>query len=374
MIAGVTVRALALSAARSGYQVIAIDGFGDRDLRAAAEAIVTRRDAAFDPFLAAAAGRHILAGAVAYTSNLENYPVAVGRLAGGRRLLGNPPAVLVRVRDPLGLMRALRRSGFPVPATRASAPASRATGGWLLKPRRSGGGHGTRTWRPGLPVPGRCYLQQRISGAPGSLIFAADRRRIVPLGLTRQLVGERSFGAKGFRYVGSLLGPGLFAGASRLETRMAELAETVTREFGLVGLNGIDFIAQDDVPFPIEVNPRYCASMELVERAGGLSVFALHHRACTEGLRAVAPPPPVRGIVGKAIVYARRRVSVPDTAAWLAGGTIADVPHPGERIARGRPICTVFAEGRNVEECHRRLLSQAEAVYRAVEPAVRGAA
>ena len=121
-----------------------------------------------------------------------------------------PPPVLERVRDPIELMLALRRHGFETPETRARAP--RAGAGtprrWLLKPRRSGGGHGTSAWRPGRPVGRQQYLQERIAGTPGSVVFLADGRRALALGLSRQLVGERAFGASGFRYCGSLIGRG----------------------------------------------------------------------------------------------------------------------------------------------------------------------
>ncbi|MBA3260391.1 MAG: ATP-dependent carboligase, partial [Gemmatimonadales bacterium] len=108
VIAGVATRAFAGSAARAGYQVTAVDGFGDLDLRAMADVIaLTRESGGFTPREAAAAARGISAGLAAYTSNFENYPDAVAELAAGRRLLGNSPAVLRAVRDPLALMRAL---------------------------------------------------------------------------------------------------------------------------------------------------------------------------------------------------------------------------------------------------------------------------
>ena len=209
LIAGVSTRALAWSAVRAGYRVSAVDAFGDLDLRAVADVVaLTRESGGFAPDAAAAEAGRISADAVAYTSNFENYPDAVTRLASGRRLLGNPAEVLRAVRDPLRVMRALRSRGVPVPLTRSSAPATPVRPGtWLLKPRRSGGGHGTRPW-PGGAVPRRAYLQERIRGVPGSVIFLADGRRVHPLGITRQLVGERAFGAAGFRYCGSLARPG----------------------------------------------------------------------------------------------------------------------------------------------------------------------
>ena len=372
LIAGVTTRALARSAARAGYQVIAVDAFGDLDLRAVAAVVpLTRNSGGFTAAAAAAAARGVASELAAYTSNFENHPEAVAALAAGRRLLGNPREVLRAVRNPLQLMRALAARGFPVPATRATAPRRPAgTGAWLLKPRRSGGGHGTRVWRPGLSVSRGAYLQQRIPGRPGSIIFLADGHRVHPLGVTRQLTGERAFGAVGFRYCGSLLGSPeapLFPEESRLRESAQALAWAVTEEFGLVGLNGVDFIARKGVPWAIEVNPRPCASMELVERSGGPPLFELHARACRGRLPSPAQPAAQpRGISGKAVVFARREVTVRKFPAGLEAHA-ADLPHPGEVIGRGHPICTLFAEGRDAGACLRALEGRARVLYAALE-------
>jgi hypothetical protein len=222
-------------------------------------------------------------------------------------------------------------------------------------------------------VPRRAYLQERIAGIPGSVVFAADGRRAIPLGLTRQLVGERAFGARGFRYCGSLLASSnepLFARQAELVERAGELAQAVTALFGLRGLNGIDFIARGGVPFPIEVNPRYSASMELVERETGVSLFGIHLEACSGRLPA-APAAPAR-VLGKAIVFARHEVLIRDPARWRVD--IADIPHPGERIAAGRPICTVFAEARDGHRCATALARAADLVYGGTHRRARGAA
>jgi uncharacterized protein len=377
LVAGVSARACAESAARAGYRVTAVDAFGDLDLRAVADVVPLRRDTGtpFGPPAAAAAARRIRAGLAAYTSNFENDPGAVAALARGRTLLGNPPAVLEQVRNPIILMRALQVRGFPTPATRASAPRSADGRRWLLKPRRSGGGHGTSPWRRGRRVPRGAYLQQRIEGVPGSIVFAADGRSAVPLGFSRQLVGEDAFGAGGFRYCGSLLassGAPVFEHQEELLARAAALAGAVTEAFRLRGLNGMDFVARAGVPFPIEVNPRWSASMELVERATGASLFRLHAAACAGRL----PPAPRRldaRVHGKAIVFARRAIVVPGSGRWTRA-RIADIPHPGERIARGHPICTVLADAADAARCHRALAGAAAMIYRVTERRVRGAA
>jgi predicted ATP-grasp superfamily ATP-dependent carboligase len=376
LIAGVTTRAMALSAGRAGYGVTAVDAFGDLDLRAVAEVITLEPTGTrFDPMAAATAAEGIRAGLVAYTSNLENYPRAVERLARGRALLGNSPAVLTRVRNPVALSSLLRRCGFAVPTTRATPPTGAGVTRWLLKPRRSGGGHGVVVWHHRRSLPKKCYLQERIAGIPGSVIFAANRDSAVVLGLSRQLVGDSRFGAHGFRYCGSLLGGGttpVFPRQDDLLETASAMAREVTREFGLVGLNGIDFIARRGVPYPIEVNPRYSASMELVERAYRLSMFEIHVQAC----RGILPPEPDSraGIEGKAIVFAKRDVTLGKTTAWVGRRSFGDVPHPGQHILAGRPICTVFARGPDQATCLRRLVRRAGAVYRRVKAHARQAA
>ena len=58
-------------------------------------------------------------------------------------------------------------------------------------------------------------------------------------------------------------------------SRSCDLARALVEEFDLVGVNGIDFVARDGLPYAIEVNPRWCASMELVERAH--EIFGVRH-------------------------------------------------------------------------------------------------
>jgi uncharacterized protein len=377
VIAGVSTRALAASAARAGFQVTAVDAFGDLDLRRIANVlgVAAGQRAQYRPMTAAKAADQVPAALAAYSSNFENYPAAVQRLARGRTLLGNPASVLTRVRDPLLLMQTLARLGFSVPKTRSSAPpGGYLDGSWLLKPRRSGGGHGTRVWRRTQLVPRTHYLQQRLAGLPGSIIFAADGHRGVVLGVTRQIVGDTRMGAGGFRYCGSLLGDAaiLFPTQPMFQDVAEGLAVAVSKEFGVQGLNGVDFIATDGIPYPIEVNPRYSASMELLERAQRRSMFQVHEQAC----RGTLPTGHMASeqVHGKAIVFARKNVVVGDTREWLDDISLADIPRPGETIQRGRPICTVFASAADAQSCYERLVSRAAAVYRLTKPGRRTAA
>ena len=67
--------------------------------------------------------------------------------------------------------------------------------------------------------------------------------------------------------------------------------------------------------------------------------------------------------VGKAIVFAREDLVAGDTSGWLSRGDVRDVPHPGDRIRTGHPICTVFADGRDSKECEAGLVTAATRIY-----------
>lgn len=409
LVAGVSTRALAESAVRAGYTVLSVDAFGDMDNPAAPALSLTRElGVAYSARAAARASRELECEAVCYLSDLENHPRSVELLSRGRTLWGNPPSVLARARDPLLLSRLLRARLQPAARVRASAvpppsphhssfsstaaSSSTARSGhhgteppieWLAKPRASGGGHGITEWRPGASLPRSHLLQERIAGVPGSIAFVADGRSAVPFALSRQLVGDPAFGASGFQYCGSILCGGRGAAtelashgaelASLLETAAAS-ARVLTEAFALVGVNCLDFVARSGVPHAIELNPRYSASMELAERAFGLSVFHAHARACGSGKIGRSELPRFdlarslrsSAAIGKAILFAPQTMVMADTRPLLRDPDVRDVPHPGETIPRGHPVCTIFATGRDDAECYSELVRKARGVYEGI--------
>jgi len=376
VIAGVSVRAMSESAARAGYRVLAVDAFGDRDLTAIADARCVI------PYSADAVARTVAEATAAigrvpvcYVSSFENHPELVAAMACGRPLWGNDARTLRLARDPARVADTWAAAGLPAPRVRARAPGTASPDRrrrWLEKPRASGGGHGIRPWVAGRPVSRRFVLQERIDGSPGSILFIADGRSAVTVALTRLLVGEPGLGAAPFRYCGNILAPASdpdWGSRSRLAEMAPALTSAATRAFGLVGANGVDVIARrrGARPVPIEVNPRFTAAMELVERQAGVSMFAAHAAACTGRLDALHRVAPAEAAVGKAIVFARRAVLVGDTDQWLADPDVRDIPAPGTTIPRGAPICTVFAEEATMAACYDALFARAGRIYAELE-------
>ena len=382
MIVGLSTRAIAESAVRGGYSVITLDYFGDRDQKELVENYSLMRD--FDLRFSAealfAASRGLEFGAVVYISSLENHPNVVEKLTAGHTLLGNDPATLYRVRDWETLRQVCGREGIPIPVILLAGEEGQVDKGkcWLSKPVRSGGGHGISPWS-GEPLGEEHLLQEHIEGLDCSAAFVADGRNCVLLGVTEQLIGREELEARGFAWCGNILPlarqlrkPGPFLNV------VEDMAAKLTRRFELRGVNGFDFVLAmregDLVPYLVEVNPRYTASMELMEWAYGLNIFDLHVRSFRGELPSFSLREQLRQsrFYGKGIVYAREDAVMPETAGWRDLGR-RDIPFSGERIAARHPICTVLAEGETRDECWRRLTAAAGAVWQEVEkPALNG--
>ena len=370
-ILGASSRAAAQSATRAGIEAYAIDLFADQDLAVLcpAERIV-RYPADFFSAI-----ERVPNGPWIYTGGLENYPRLIERLAKKRRLWGNRGKALVRVRDPRELARAFAAAGFSFPASQFEVMATEPSGEWLLKRRRSSGGQSVRMIdaRGISRLRGGEYLQQFIAGSPASAVFVMAGGRSVLLGSSRQIVA-RDWGLEPpFQYVGSVAPYEM--DEPRLEL-LRSIGELVAAEFDLVGLVGIDFIDDGERLWPIEVNPRYTASVEVLERLLGAHFVAFHAEACERGTLPASPPKPQSGYYcGKAVVYAQR--------SYVAGGRfhelvrnenederwprIADIPRCGQPIECGSPIVTVFADAVSLAEVDADLRRLAAEVIRSMD-------
>ena len=338
---------LAELAVRAGHEVVALDRFGDLDLQRLCPSVSVLRDLGGRGGMAALvdAAEKIQAPSVIYGAGLENKPGLVARLASGRTLLGCPRETLDRVRDPVLLEASLRAAGLAYPSTFAAADAplrANRSRRWLRKPVRSGGGRGVREWRGGA-LAGEVIVQEHISGLPCSVAAVGDGRSATVLGVSEQLIGHRGFGARGYAWCGNLLPPRLDEGQRRaLDGAARTICTQLGRAFGLRGLFGVDLVWDGERAWVVEVNPRPTGSLECVEAAHGVSVFAAHLEGCAGRLPSIASAPAPRRAAGKAILFATRNLRVGDTREWPARG-IRDVPHPRERIPGGRPICTLVS-------------------------------
>lgn len=371
LIVGASARAAAASAIRAGYRPWCVDLFADRDLLAAARVKrcpMERYPEAIPEIIAAWSELPADAPAL-FTGAMENHLDIVEAITSNRATIGSSPGAMRAARDPslwqrllpplpLGEDRGEGSANFIASAVEAldAGQTIPAKPRWILKPHRSGGGRHLRLARAGEAIPPGHYAQRFIEGTSVGAVFVATPRGTILAGASRQLIGEKVFGATGFAYCGSI---GLMTLTAAQRRSLESLGSAATTACELRGVFGVDLVLDHAGTWrPIELNPRYTASVEILE-------------AATPGLRVLAPDfagptlvaPPSGRVFGKAIVYARKDAVAPDLYEHFEAWEIADVPAPGEPIAARHPICSVCASEKSDAACERELRDMAERLY-----------
>lgn len=367
---GASTRALAWSAKRAGFNPIAIDLFGDRDLRVIAPTYTIGFSDYPQGF--AAAARRFRGLPLVYTGGLENYPDLLEWLERDHPLWGNHSSHVRLARDPARLAQVVlslgARTGSPTSTTprwttrQGDVPPD---GSWLWKPFNGSGGTKVKEWRGGISAESG-YWQEKRSGDSHSFIALGRGDAADLLGVTRQWVGRASCHALPFQYCGSI-GP---VEDPALSALAGELAAALTSAFSLRGIFGVDFLWNGADFVLLEINPRWTASVEVLEEAFGTSFFSRHASVFdpSRSPRDRSPGPAQMGdIVGKAILYAPHRCRLGERGAErieaavpveesthgpfsVASETwLADLPRAGLVFEKGEPIVSILNRGKSIE-------------------------
>lgn len=376
LIVGASTRAAAFSALRAGWNPVCLDRFADADLQS--RALVQRIDEY--PGGLNEAVEAIPPCPAIYVGGVENSPETVQAIVRCHELWGNCGAALSGVRDPKQLAETLRLGQVNVPEWRGADDPPPRDGNWLVRPLNGTGGRGIQVWSEetadGATLREPHGFQRRIEGTACSAVFVAPEEvgDIRFVGVTRQLIGEAACHAAPFQWCGNI---GPVALSIPVEHLIRRAGNVLKWKLGLRGIFGIDFIVDaDDTPWVTEVNPRYPASVELLEFATGDALLAAHARCFSEMVPDLPDRivPPEEAYLGKAILYAPHPMTVRQDLAVGYGDSLfrfpdrADLPAPGETFAPGDPVCSLFATGSSVEQCWERLEEQLENVERSFDP------
>lgn len=371
LIVGASARAAAESAVLAGFEPLAVDLFADRDLQAIAR--VLRCPAEQYPHALVQLARKLApAGTpLLLTGAMENHLEAAAELERWYPPVGPSVSAMAKAREPALWQAMPSIPGVRVPRIAGAPPCVPHTGShdgpWLLKPRRGAAGRRV-TFASSVPLhelnrssDDTCYLQEFIPGIACSFTFFARDSHVHLLGATLQIVGDPAFGASGFEYAGSLA-PLALSPPQQLAGQA--IGQWLAQSRSLRGLFGVDFILSDaGIIHPIEINPRYTASVEVIERVTGTAALA-KLQAVTQQHSPVCPATfnPVQA-AGKAIVRAKRTLAVPDLWQRFNRSVLADVPEAGQVVPAHQPICTLLATGPSPEDCLAQLHDRAAELY-----------
>lgn len=287
-----------------------------------------------------------------YGSGFEARPELLHWLARGRPLFGNAPEVLETVANPVRFANMLAQLRIPHPVTTMSRPPDCT--GWLSKlPGACGGTH--VNFASSLMETGkRRYFQQQIEGEEWSLLFLANGQDICPVGFNRPLTAPPQAPGR-WSYSGAVRDD---SGPTGFVDTVHDAALSLTRELGLKGLNGLDFMVTKQGWVLLELNARPTATLELWDVSPLPPLFDLHIEACMGRLPSELPQP--ASIMASAVVYVETALRVHAAFSWPSW--CADLPWPGSVIKAGHPLCTVHAEDIGTDSARRLVLSRRQEI------------
>lgn len=351
---GATARAAAQSAARAGWNVFAIDLFGDRDLRAICRDWLPL-SAKEGPTRLADQLAHLPAGPVVLLGGMESRLPDRSCLPATHPVVGASEFQSQQVCDPLWLDRLAGELAIARPARQRTPPADRR--GWLFKQRRSSGGLGVFSATALASPPNDGWFERQVLGRSLGLNFLATADAVALLGVAASVRSRHA--PRPFQYEGAI---GLQEIAEDLRPQFETLGNRIAHQTGLRGLFGVDVIvdAQRSV-WLLEINPRWTGSMELFD-SGPVPLIQAHVAACTgQPISPMQPISPQPLSAGKRVFYAGSTIApyrfdhLQARERLPAAVRIADVPADGTIIPAGQPVCSLIARGRDATQIARQL-------------------
>jgi len=394
LVIGTDVVSLAASARRAGYQVCAVDYFGDQDLKHLCReslSIVKQRigetcgqlDKDFSPKallqLTKDLLRRVEIDAVLLSSGLDDSPDVLFELEDLIPILGNHPNVVKKVRDKMKFFQELERLGIPHPETAVAENLEEARGeakniGYpvLVKPLRGFGGAGIRkakgpeeiekAFRRASLLDEKVLIQEYISGIAASASLISSTNGAITLTLNEQLLGMSEMSQREpFGYCGNVIPLQV---NKAVTDRSKGIVERVASHFNLVGSNGIDLVvSKEGEPYVIEVNPRFQGTLECVERILNVNVVKAHVEACVQG-KLPTIEKSLSAFCVRLILFAPQRSIVPDLNVFEE---VRDIPLPGVIIERGEPVCSVMVKKANRGSSIKEAMKIAKLIYESLE-------
>jgi predicted ATP-grasp superfamily ATP-dependent carboligase len=340
LVAAISGRALAQAAVDAGFDALVADFFADADTARLAHACLKLPGDIARGFQWGSLARALEALAkqapspllgLVYGSGFEDRPRLLARLAERWPLLGNDAETVVRIKAPETFFAALDALAIPHPAPATTRPRNGA--GWIAKRRGGAGGSHVVPSRLQKDATG-AYYQAFVAGRAVSALFLANGSKACVLGFSEQWTAPAP--RRLWRYGGAVQPAALSEETMEAMTRAVTL---LASEFGLKGLASADFVLAENRPLLLEINPRPGATLDIFACAKK-PLLKLHVDAVLDG---TLPRKPLvfEGAAASSIVHAPKSVIVPRNMTWPSWA--ADLPKPGERIDKQRPICTVLA-------------------------------
>ncbi len=395
LLVGIDNSCLAYSVKNAGYKAFIADYFGDLDVMRVSDGFMSiieqkpyvssgRFEKNFNPetFISIVESLHKRVRKFEGTllsSGLDDSFKVLDKINNRCKIIGNSPKTIRVIRDKKKFFQELEKMRVIHPKTLITTSVDSAIKeakdiGYplILKPSEGFAGIGIRKVNNKQQLvkeyrnlcssfKKEIVVQEYIKGTPASISFIASYPKSKIIALNEQLLGlKMAYQLEPFGYCGNIT-PYL---TNKLTMdRCKKIVEKITSCFNLMGSNGVDLvISEDNIPYVIEVNPRFQGSLGCVERVYGINLVKIHLAACK--MKELEKKQYFSSFYStRLIINAPRRIVAPDL---VSTPLIMDVPCPGSIIEKGEPLCSIISDGITKDESLYKAQEMARSIFNLV--------
>jgi len=187
-------------------------------------------------------------------------------------------------------------------------------------------------------------IQEYIAGNPVSCTTISNGVESEVISVNHQIIGDKYLNApKEFMYCGNVVPANVFQEEKNL---IGDISMKLSAELGLKGINGFDFVLKNHYPYLMEINPRIPGSIRASEEAMNLNLLELHIKSFTdkgwEFVKKTLKDAKIENFTTKMIFFAPKEIDKNQLNKINELKYVHDKSEPVKNIYKTEPVCTIL--------------------------------
>jgi predicted ATP-grasp superfamily ATP-dependent carboligase len=192
--------------------------------------------------------------------------------------------------------------------------------------------------------PKNWLMQEYIQGSAVSCTTISNGIESEIISINNQIIGDKYVNTpKEFMYCGNVVPANLFEEENSL---ISDISLKLSKELGLKGINGFDFVLKDNYPYLMEINPRIPGSIRASEEATSVNLLDLHVKSFTEdgweSVKKTLDKLRIENYVTKLIFFAPKEIDKSLVSKINNLDYVHDKSEPIKNIDKSEPVCTIL--------------------------------
>ena len=204
-------------------------------------------------------------------------------------------------------------------------------------------------------IPKDWLIQEYIEGIPVSCTTISNGVESELISVNQQIIGDTKYlnAPKEFMYCGNIVPANVIAEERKL---IVDISLKLSTELGLRGINGFDFVLRNQYPYLIEINPRIPGSIRASEEAMNINLLDLHIKSFTENgwefVKKTLKDAKIENFTTKMIFFAPKEIDKNLLNQINDLEYVHDKSEPTKNIYKNEPVCTILFKAKSFSDSY----------------------